>query len=509
MGCFLNCLGDSRRKTCRKSKKTTICSNQKKEDCKAVQISLSKVQQIVEEPINPISESNDAHEKKSDFNIKKKVTFDLNVKTYDVYSSQEDAKILVEKNEEKGRENTEQDQKESKSLSDSITISYPENHRYRGCLGGDVDGEFFDSEENDLDDKEGETEELKTGETRETKVVIEESSESLFSLSIESRTKAGADTLDDREVNSPIPEQNLVSLDSKSNGSIQISGDGTRNQFVHDGSLISLSVESRTNDCGDEPDDREVNCRIQKQNLIEMNLKSNGSIQVSRDGNRNQTVADVLNPVENLIRWKSVKETANPPPKLQNVMSLEKENINTDKEYAIPFSVVEPSFKTKCGQQKSNKEIGVDTSLSSWLVESENDTPMSKLSATSVGSSPNEMENSLKPSPMSMNSSFSVGNSKSSYEDRPILGALTVEELKQISKSASPRRSPSKSPDDIPIIGTVGSYWSHTGQNMDSCSGSSSKGMYKRNDKKEGRRGNWQSTPFQTRLERAVNRGTA
>ncbi|KAK6915325.1 hypothetical protein RJ641_020442 [Dillenia turbinata] len=415
MGYFLNCFGDSNQKRCRKSKKTTISSHPKQEDCKVLQISASKDQQIVEEPINPIAESKDAHEKKSDFNIKKKVTFDLNVKTYDVYSSQEDAKILIENNEEKEREITEQEeQKESKTPSDAITILYPENHRYHDCLKGDVDDEFFDSDENDLDDKKGETEELKTGETRETKLVIEELSESLFSLSIESSTKVGAGKLDDREVNSPIPEQNLVNLESKSNA-IQISEDGNRNQFIHEESLFSSSVESRTNDDGDESEDREVNSPTLKQNLIKMDSKSNGSIQISRYGNQSQTVDDLLNPVENLSPWKSVKETAKPPPKSQNVMSFEKENINTDKEFAIPFSVVEPSFKTNCNQQKFNKEIGVDTSLSSWLLESENDTPMSELSTNSVGNSPNEMENSLKSTPVSK-------NSLRSYEDRPILG---------------------------------------------------------------------------------------
>ncbi|KAK7280193.1 hypothetical protein RJT34_25255 [Clitoria ternatea] len=45
-----------------------------------------------------------------------------------------------------------------------------------------------------------------------------------------------------------------------------------------------------------------------------------------------------------------------------------------------------------------------------------------------------------------------------SYEDSPILGAVTVEELKQFSASSSPRKSPCRAMDnDIPRVGNVGS----------------------------------------------------
>lgn len=183
-----------------------------------------------------------------------------------------------------------------------------------------------------------------------------------------------------------------------------------------------------------------------------------------------QCVVSMLNPIENLIQWQAVKAKATSP-----LLHQDKENIIEQQDFDIHVSP-EPSFKLLMSNSKMNsnekklvdREIAVDTSLSSWLVESEA-TPMSKSSANSVENSPSGRASSPR-----------------SYEDRPILGALTVDELKQHSASTSPRRSKNWSPDETPIIGTVGSYWMHTGRTMDSDPGSSSKGMPKtRSNKKE------------------------
>ena len=69
----------------------------------------------------------------------------------------------------------------------------------------------------------------------------------------------------------------------------------------------------------------------------------------------------------------------------------------------------------------------------------------------------------------------SASQGSNSFQDRPILDALTVEELRQFSTSSSPRKSPSRSPDEMPLIGTVGTYWSHAGPAKDSGSASSYK----------------------------------
>nr|XP_023923865.1 uncharacterized protein LOC112035275 [Quercus suber] len=231
-------------------------------------------------------------------------------------------------------------------------------------------------------------------------------------------------------------------------------------------------------------------------------LKTIGLSPVARD--RSQYVHSVLNPIENLTQWKAVqakalttikyqeKENINLEPYFNIATSPEKENTNLEPHFNRETSP-EPSFKQSKRSLKpefrdlksAEHEVAVDTSLSSWLVESET-TPKSSNSTNSVRNAPSEKLNSPR-----------------SHEDRPILGALTIEELRQYSASASPRWSRSRSPDDTPIIGTVGSYWSHTGQTMDSGSGSSGRGFTNTGSKKrEDERMKWNSNPFEERLER-------
>lgn len=145
---------------------------------------------------------------------------------------------------------------------------------------------------------------------------------------------------------------------------------------------------------------------------------------------RSVYVHPVLNPVENLTQWKAVKAKRTSPLPL---MPSEKENSISNTDHGIPLRS-KPSFKERC--LSSKQEIAVDASLSNWL-----------------GSSIATPKRSTSQSP----------NSVISHEDRPILGALTVEELKQFSASNSPVKSPYRSPDETPIIGTVGTYWNHKG----------------------------------------------
>ncbi|RVW60635.1 hypothetical protein CK203_048857 [Vitis vinifera] len=171
---------------------------------------------------------------------------------------------------------------------------------------------------------------------------------------------------------------------------------------------------------------------------------------------RSQYVDSVLKPVENLSQWKTELDADHPKP--------------------------------------VDEDTAVDASLSSWLVGLET-TPNSRTSTVSVGNSPSEGAKSPR-----------------KQEDRPILGAMTVEELKQLSASSSPRRSPrrSPSPDEVPIIGTVGSYWSHTGQTMATAPSSCCQGILStRGTYIEEKRVKWNSTQFERRLGRALDRGAA
>lgn len=116
---------------------------------------------------------------------------------------------------------------------------------------------------------------------------------------------------------------------------------------------------------------------------------------------------------------------------------------------------------------KDEQEHAVETSLSGWLVVSSQKTPAYKATARGLEAIPSEKSASSHGS-----------NSVRSFSDRPILGALTMDELKQILASSSPRRSPSHNADDRPIIGTVGSHWSEeTPSVLQSDSASSFKGI--------------------------------
>ncbi|XVF72063.1 hypothetical protein PTKIN_Ptkin12aG0091200 [Pterospermum kingtungense] len=191
--------------------------------------------------------------------------------------------------------------------------------------------------------------------------------------------------------------------------------------------------------------------------LVDEEEKPIGLIRGVRD--RSGNVHPVLNPVENLTQWKAVKAKGATPFKLQ------KENLSLEQEEPRLSFSLDPSFKSKSDHEpkNSNEEVSVDASLSNWLSSTET-TPV-KTSSISVASTPER--------------SMSQGSTTlRSPEDRPILGALTLEEIKKFSASSSPRKSPSRSPDEMPIIGTVGTYWNHARTTTkDSGSATSFKGI--------------------------------
>lgn len=156
---------------------------------------------------------------------------------------------------------------------------------------------------------------------------------------------------------------------------------------------------------------------------------------------RSAYVYPVLNPVENLTQWRALKERGKPqmkPHKKNSTLDNHILSSNSGTTYEEPSF----SFKSKSHNQSSPQEMAVDASLSNWLSSSSETTPVNKTASVST------------------NSIMSQGSySPISKEDRPILGALTLEEIKQFSpQKKSPTRS--RSPDEMPIIGTVGTHWS-------------------------------------------------
>ncbi|KAF4358208.1 uncharacterized protein LOC115714273 [Cannabis sativa] len=225
---------------------------------------------------------------------------------------------------------------------------------------------------------------------------------------------------------------------------------------------------------------------------VDNEIQTIGLSRNARD--RRGYVHSVLNPVENLSQWKAVKVKGGKP-----VMMLPQKENNFSLDQEPNYKELSLSFKSKNDQSiKPKQDMAVDASLSNWLVTPGNTTPISKTSSFGF----------TTPDRCTSQGSNSV---KSKDEDRPILGALTVEEIRQFSTTNSPKKSPCRSPDEMPIIGTVGTYWSHSGATTtsnDSGTDTSFKGIPNTTSKySEDRRVNWHTTPFETRLERALNRG--
>lgn len=213
---------------------------------------------------------------------------------------------------------------------------------------------------------------------------------------------------------------------------------------------------------------------------------------------------NVLSPVGNLNHWKAVNAKGLQPGKPQ-----EKENLAADGEAPRISNSSEPKIKessftckplTHHQAENQKNDTSVDSSLSNWLVSS----------GTKTRSGEETEYNMSQGSPLVRN-----------IEDRPILGAWTHEEVKLFSTSPSPRKSPRRNPDDMPIIGTVGTYWKHGNEAEDcgsatsckkknSCSPTSYKGIPNTTSKyREDKKVHWRATPFEKRLERALDGGSA
>lgn len=201
---------------------------------------------------------------------------------------------------------------------------------------------------------------------------------------------------------------------------------------------IDLEDDANNNDNNNENDD-DVECSGNGLMIQEESSSNESLFSLSLDSTRRGNYPmpemsdkeEVNSPLKQSVRLSVLKDPGitTPPSLLKKAKQQEKENIDMNLlDFCITYNQrvqEEPSLK------RQEKEVAVDTSLSSWLVaSSQDDTPNSKNTAGSVGNSPPERRVRLV--------------------DGPILGALTVEELKDEKKHT--------------VIGTVGSYLRHTGQ---------------------------------------------
>ncbi|XP_042013610.1 uncharacterized protein LOC121761961 [Salvia splendens] len=293
-------------------------------------------------------------------------------------------------------------------------------------------------------------------------------------------------------------DSDLEDLDNEDdNGEDYYSDEETNARFpghqVWSEPVVTASVESRTGSSSPPATRQEVESVMVKTQLPDEEAKEFGSRTNARD--RSDYINSVLNPVENITQWKAAKSkgTVVVKPQKENFeaphMSFSSEPI---------YGQAPSSFKAKSHQSKNaNQETLVDASLSNWIGTPE------------VATSKKTSFSGFETTPQTTTSEGCC-TSPMSFEDRPILGALTVEELRQISSSPSQRKSPSRSPDEMPIIGSVGTHWNDSGSAKHSGAAASFKGIPNTTSKyREDRTVNWHSTPFETRLDRALNRGAA
>ncbi|KAG8073391.1 hypothetical protein GUJ93_ZPchr0006g45814 [Zizania palustris] len=291
--------------------------------------------------------------------VKKKVTFDPNVTTYEADS-------IPEEEEEEAEPAAGDDKEEATWMLGpecAKSEAFPLNHRYSNC----ADGEYEEEEDDDDDDDEEEEND-------------EEEEDGLDECAIDDEDDDG------------------------------LLGIGRGEDEACESLFLLPMGKTKESSCPDAAA------------AVVTSPEAPPPPHPTRDGN------PVLSSVENLSQWKEAKSRAAPK-------ALDKENmVDLLSEPAIPAKKKEWQVCSDyTPSTPSKQEASVDASLSTWL-----------------GSSGTPESNSIRSyySPISR-------------EDRPILGALTVEDIKISSANSSPRRSrsPSPSPDDMPILGTVGAYW--------------------------------------------------
>ncbi|XP_055813131.1 protein JASON [Solanum dulcamara] len=435
MGCFLGCFGgDKDKKRCKNRKK--VIPRDQKHVCQDAQRSIiSTEQSIAEEPSgNLLTEVRDRPEEQLSLSARKKVTFDSKITTYEPVSIYESTDSLPEP-----KKSGEDERGEEGCLAKS---SQSNSSSGEGSVISSVGSYPTNHRYQNCRDSDDEAEEFGDSDVDEE-----------------------CDLDDDEDYG-----------DSDCEG----------------GQVWTESVVS------DKPfhqvKEQEVDSPTSMFSVPEKETRKGETKGYVRD--RSTYIHPVLNPVENLSQWKSVKSKSAEPLK----QLPQKENFTTEVEGPRASFSLEPTFKQLSSSFKpkpKDQEIVVDASLSNWLV-----TPDTTKKA---GFSSSVLETVTSEKSISQGS-----NSVMSFEDRPILGALTVEQLKQHSATSSPRKSPCRSPDEMPIIGTVGTYWNPLGTAKESLSASSFKGIPNSTSKyREDKRVNWHSTPFEARLDRALKQGAA
>ncbi|XP_034685166.1 transcription initiation factor TFIID subunit 7-like [Vitis riparia] len=317
MGCFLGCFGYSAKHKRRKPAHKFLQGEQGLGCYEPLESSISVKLDVTEKPITSDSEFRDKPKERSSLRIRKKVSFNLNVTTYEPIPTDDNStdKFLgsdEEKSWARGKEETEKERPspEGESVA-SGTRSYPLNYRYHNCEDSFDENEDLEYEENDLDD--------------------------------EDENDGDKDEDDDDDDDD----------DDESDGGGNVDDLKTRQEFTK---FCSAPTESQKGVTLTQMADEKTNNLMSLHASQDQQLKAVGLNKNARD--RSQYVYSVLNPVENLTQWKEIKAKSKPPLKNQR-----KENIAIVQSPQAPFNF------------KANKplllESPVDASLSNWLGSSE------------------------------------------------------------------------------------------------------------------------------------------
>lgn len=145
MGCFLACFGFT------KKKRRRVANNKRHGSYKPLDSSVPVNLYITEDPICSNSEFRDKPKEQSSFKIRKKVSFNLNVQTYEPIPTDY---TLLESDEEGDKKKKGEETAKRGLFSTALAMgSYPSNYRYQNCTYNyDEDDDELAYEEIDLDD---------------------------------------------------------------------------------------------------------------------------------------------------------------------------------------------------------------------------------------------------------------------------------------------------------------------------------------------------------------------
>ncbi|CAD6209477.1 unnamed protein product [Miscanthus lutarioriparius] len=385
MGCFLGCFGGAKERRRRRKRSPSQSPNGR---ARAVARVTPKKVDLDGEAVSAAApllatllELRDSTDDMCLAVVKKKVTFDPNVTTFEAAPIPEDDGEGADP--EDGGDSSDKGWMLAPECAKSE--AFPLNHRYSNCAGIESDSDYEDAEEDEYDEFEDDDDEDEE-EERE-------------------------DGLDECAMDDDEDEHGLLGIGRSEEDACE--------------SLFLLPFGKTSKDSG---------------------------VQVAAPVVSPAESPSVLGSLENLslTRWKEPKPRAAAAPK-----SSDKENVTVVQENRMDLLAEPPAVAAAAKRKEkrpavsdysytpstpSKQEASVDASLSTWL-----------------GSSGTPESNSVR------------SYSPISREDRPILGALTVEDIKISSANSTPRRSrsPSPSPDDMPILGTVGAYWNCSAKEAD------------------------------------------